>query len=55
MGMAASTICLYAGLVSYVNGQPGSALVLQAADDHIQAIYVITNPAKLAHLPPAPS
>jgi RNA polymerase sigma-70 factor (ECF subfamily) len=43
------------GFVSYVNGQSASALVLQAADDHIQEIYVITNPAKLVHLPAAPS
>jgi D-arabinose 1-dehydrogenase-like Zn-dependent alcohol dehydrogenase len=43
------------GFVSYVNGQSASALVLEAADDHIQAIYVITNPAKLVHLPSAPS
>src|SRR5712671_6626798 len=43
------------GFVSYVNGQSASALVLQAADDHIQEIYVITNPAKLAHLPAAPA
>jgi RNA polymerase sigma-70 factor (ECF subfamily) len=43
------------GFVSYVNGQPASALVLHAGDDHIQAIYVINNPSKLAHLPAAPS
>jgi hypothetical protein len=43
------------GFVSYVNGQSASALVLQAADDRIQEIYVITNPAKLVHLPAAPS
>jgi len=43
------------GFVSYVNGQSASALVLQADDDHIQEIYVITNPAKLVHLPAAPS
>jgi RNA polymerase sigma-70 factor, ECF subfamily len=43
------------GLVSYADGRPGSALVLHAGDDRIQAIYVISNPAKLAHLPGAPS
>jgi RNA polymerase sigma-70 factor (ECF subfamily) len=43
------------GFVSYVNGQPASALVLHSGHDQIQTIYVITNPAKLAHLPVAPS
>ena len=43
------------GFVAYVNGQPGSALVLHTGGDRIQGIYVITNPAKLAHLPAAPS
>jgi RNA polymerase sigma-70 factor (ECF subfamily) len=43
------------GFVTYVNGQPGSAIVLHTGDDRIQGIYVITNPAKLAHMPSAPS
>jgi len=43
------------GVVSYLNGQPVSALVLHARDDRVQAIYVINNPAKLAHMPAAPS
>jgi len=42
------------GFVTYIDGQPASALVLHSGDDLIQAIYVITNPTKLAHLPPAP-
>jgi RNA polymerase sigma-70 factor (ECF subfamily) len=42
------------GFVTYNNGQPASALVLHSGGDLIQAIYVITNPAKLSHLPPAP-
>jgi RNA polymerase sigma-70 factor (ECF subfamily) len=43
------------GIVSYLNGQPVSALVLHADGDRVQAIYVINNPAKLAHMPAAPS
>jgi RNA polymerase sigma-70 factor (ECF subfamily) len=43
------------GVVSYLNGAPVSALILQGRDDRIQAIYVINNPAKLAHMPAAPS
>jgi RNA polymerase sigma-70 factor (ECF subfamily) len=42
------------GVVSYVNGQPVSALVLHGSE-LIHAIYVITNPAKLANMPAAPS
>jgi RNA polymerase sigma-70 factor (ECF subfamily) len=43
------------GFVTYVNGQPAYALVLHPGDDHIHSIYVISNPAKLAHMPAAPS
>jgi len=43
------------GLVSYVDGRPASALVLHIADGRIAGIYIVNNPAKLAHVPPAPS
>ncbi len=39
------------GIVSYLEGKPFSVLTLVAGDRHIQAIYVVTNPDKLAHLP----
>jgi RNA polymerase sigma-70 factor (ECF subfamily) len=39
------------GIVSYVNGEPYSVLTLDARESGIQAIYVVTNPEKLAHLP----
>jgi hypothetical protein len=41
--------------VSYFNGKPAIALVLHIADDNIETIFAISNPAKLAHLPGAPS
>jgi RNA polymerase sigma-70 factor (ECF subfamily) len=43
------------GFVSYFNGKPAVALVLHTGDDQIQTIFAISNPAKLAHLPAAPS
>jgi RNA polymerase sigma-70 factor (ECF subfamily) len=39
-----------AGFVSYLDGKPFSAITLQVADDHIQAIYIVSNPEKLSHL-----
>jgi RNA polymerase sigma-70 factor (ECF subfamily) len=43
------------GLVSYLNGQPFCVLTLTVGEGRIQGIFVITNPDKLRHLPPAPS
>ena len=39
------------GLVSYLDGNPYSVLTFEADDGHITAIYVVTNPDKLAHVP----
>jgi len=39
------------GIVSYLEGKPYSVLTLVAGEEHIQTIYVVTNPDKLAHLP----
>jgi RNA polymerase sigma-70 factor, ECF subfamily len=39
------------GLVNYFNGKPHSVLTLDAAGGRIRAIYVVTNPEKLSHLP----
>jgi RNA polymerase sigma-70 factor, ECF subfamily len=43
------------GFVSYFNGKPAIALVLHIADNNVQKIFAISNPAKLEHLPGAPS
>jgi RNA polymerase sigma-70 factor (ECF subfamily) len=41
-------------VVSYCNEQLHSTLTLDAAAGRIRAIYIVTNPEKLAHLPPLP-
>ena len=43
------------GFVNYVNGQPQSVFVIETSNERVQSIYVVTNPEKLAHLPPPPS
>jgi RNA polymerase sigma-70 factor, ECF subfamily len=43
------------GFVSYLNGKPFSALTLQGGEGSIKAIYIVTNPEKLSHLPDLPS
>jgi RNA polymerase sigma-70 factor (ECF subfamily) len=43
------------GFVSYLNGKPFSALTLDSGEGSITAIYIVTNPQKLAHLPDLPS
>lgn len=42
------------GIVSYLNGKPYSVLTLDTDKRRIRAIYVLTNPEKLAHLPELP-
>jgi RNA polymerase sigma-70 factor (ECF subfamily) len=39
------------GVVTYVNGKPFSVLTLDAIEGRIRAIYIVTNPEKLSHLP----
>jgi RNA polymerase sigma-70 factor (ECF subfamily) len=39
------------GIVSYLDGKPYSVVTLDVADGRVQAIYILTNPEKLAHLP----
>ena len=41
-------------IVSYLDGQPHSVLTLDVSHGRIQAIYIVTNPAKLTHVPAAP-
>ncbi len=43
------------GVVSYRDGRPQSVFTMEARDGRIHAIYVVTNPEKLSHLPPPPS
>jgi len=43
------------GFVSYLNGKPFSALTLDSGEGSIKAIYIVTNPQKLSHLPDLPS
>jgi RNA polymerase sigma-70 factor, ECF subfamily len=43
------------GLVSYLDGKPHSVLTLSAGEGRIEAIYILTNPEKLAHLPGLPT
>ena len=44
-----------AGVVSYQDGLPQSVFTVEARDGRIHAIYIVTNPEKLSHLPPPPS
>jgi RNA polymerase sigma-70 factor (ECF subfamily) len=39
------------GIVSYVNGRPQSVFTLHVKDGRIDAIFIVTNPKKLSHLP----
>ena len=39
------------GLVSYLEGRPFSAVSLDIREGQIQAIYIVTNPKKLEHMP----
>jgi RNA polymerase sigma-70 factor (ECF subfamily) len=38
------------GIVSYLEGRPQSAFVLQESEGRIEVIYIVTNPEKLSHL-----
>jgi RNA polymerase sigma-70 factor (ECF subfamily) len=43
------------GIVSYRGGKPFSVLTIDVDDSQIRAIYIVTNPQKLAHLSELPS
>jgi RNA polymerase sigma-70 factor (ECF subfamily) len=43
------------GVVSYLNGRPYSVLALQAGEGGIDAIFIVTNPDKLTHIPGLPA
>ncbi len=40
------------GVVSYLDGKPYSVVTLDVVDGRVQAIYILTNPEKLVHVPP---
>ena len=42
------------GIVSYVDGRPQSVFSIAVNGGRIGAIYIVTNPEKLTHLPPPP-
>jgi hypothetical protein len=43
------------GIVSYVDGRPQSVFTIEVnGHGRIRAIYIVTNPEKLSHLPPPP-
>jgi len=43
------------GIVTYQNGRPFGVFTIHVREGHIAAIYAITNPDKLAHLPGLPA
>lgn len=43
------------GIVSYLDGKPHSVVSLDVTEGRIQAIYILTNPEKLTHLPDLPA
>jgi RNA polymerase sigma-70 factor (ECF subfamily) len=42
------------GIVSYLDGRPQSVFTIEARDGRIHAIFILTNPEKLAHIEPLP-
>jgi len=42
------------GVVSDVEGRPQSVFTIEVTHGRIRAIYIVTNPDKLSHLPPPP-
>jgi RNA polymerase sigma-70 factor, ECF subfamily len=43
------------GFICYLDGKPHSVITLDTSDQHIHAIYVLTNPEKLSHIPALPA
>jgi RNA polymerase sigma-70 factor, ECF subfamily len=43
------------GVATYLDGKPFSVITLDGSEDHIRAIYLVTNPEKLSHLPALPA
>jgi RNA polymerase sigma-70 factor (ECF subfamily) len=41
-----------AGFITYLDERPFAAITLHVIDNRVQKIFIVTNPEKLAHLPP---
>jgi hypothetical protein len=41
-------------VLSYLNGNPYSVLILDVRDGLVKTLFVVTNPDKLTHLPVQP-
>lgn len=39
------------GIISYMNGEPYAALILETVEDRISAVYIVARSEKLKHLP----
>jgi RNA polymerase sigma-70 factor (ECF subfamily) len=42
------------GVITYLEGRPFSVFTIDGTAEQIRAIYVVTNPEKLSHVPPLP-
>jgi RNA polymerase sigma-70 factor, ECF subfamily len=40
-----------AGVISYLDGKPYSVLIIDVRNSLVKAVYIVTNPDKLAHVP----
>ena len=40
------------GVITYLEGRPVSVITIDGTAERIRAVYVVTNPEKLSHLPP---
>jgi RNA polymerase sigma-70 factor (ECF subfamily) len=41
-----------AGFITYLDGKPFAAITLHVGENRVREIFIVTNPEKLAHLPP---
>ncbi|MBV9648474.1 MAG: RNA polymerase sigma-70 factor, partial [Candidatus Eremiobacteraeota bacterium] len=49
--MRTATINGEPGIVTYLDGRPYSVLIVQIENGRVEAVYIVADPAKLAHLP----
>jgi RNA polymerase sigma-70 factor (ECF subfamily) len=42
------------GIVAYLHGKPYSVITMDAVEGRVRAIYIVSNPEKLAHVPDLP-
>jgi len=40
------------GVITYLEGRPFSVFTIDGTAEQVRAVYVVTNPEKLSHLPP---